>query len=164
MEMGLRGARDGQVGRTSVKLWPLFAVSLLAGCTSTAQIVAVVTGGVAGASTGSPAVGFLVGVATDAGANYVVRYYGRVRQGAEQDAIAQVAVAAGTQFQGLFLTADLSVRLARVVARTGDASDADAAIARAQEQYDLGELSWREVDASGTPEETLRRGQATLVL
>jgi hypothetical protein len=53
--------------------------------------VAVVTGGIAGASTGSPAVGFLVGVATDAGANYVVRYYGRVRQGAEQDAIAQVA-------------------------------------------------------------------------
>jgi aminoglycoside phosphotransferase family enzyme/predicted kinase len=83
---------------------------------------------------------------------------------AERDAIAQVAVAAGTQFQGLFLTADLSVRLARVGARTGDASDADAAIARAQEQYDLGELGWREVDASGTPEETLRRGQAALVL
>jgi hypothetical protein len=72
---------------------PLLAASvlLLAGCNSTARIAAVVTGGVAGASTGSPAIGFLVGVATDAGANYVVRYYGRARQGAEQDAIAQAA-------------------------------------------------------------------------
>jgi hypothetical protein len=30
-------------------------------------------------------------VATDAGANYAFRYYSRTRQGAEQDAIAQVA-------------------------------------------------------------------------
>jgi uncharacterized protein YdbL (DUF1318 family) len=64
----------------------------LAGCnTTTAQVTAVVTGGVVGASTGSPAVGFLVAVATDAGANYIVRHIGRARQGAEQDAIAEVA-------------------------------------------------------------------------
>lgn len=83
---------------------------------------------------------------------------------AERDAIAQVAqeAAPGTPFHGLFLTADLSVRVARVGVRTGDASDADAAIARAQEQYDLGELDWHEVDASGTPGETLRRGQAAI--
>ncbi len=79
---------------------------------------------------------------------------------AERDAIAQAAP--GTPFHGLFLTADLGVRVARVGGRTGDASDADAAIARAQEQYDLGALDWHEVDASGTPEETLRRGQAAL--
>jgi hypothetical protein len=95
--MGFGGACDCAMGRIAVKpvaarLWPLFALAALAGCTSSSsQIVAVVTGGIAGASTGSPAIGFLVGVATDAGANYVVRYYGRVRQGAEQDAIAQVA-------------------------------------------------------------------------
>ncbi|HEY0181680.1 MAG TPA: hypothetical protein VGC09_02635 [Rhodopila sp.] len=35
--------------------------------------------------------GFAVGVATDAGANYAFRYYSRTRQGAEQDAIAEVA-------------------------------------------------------------------------
>jgi hypothetical protein len=70
---------------------PLLVLILLAGCNSTAQIAAAVTGGIAGAGTGSPAVGFLVAVLTDAGANYVVRYYGRSRQGAEQDAIAQVA-------------------------------------------------------------------------
>jgi hypothetical protein len=89
--VGLGGTGDGTMGRVAVRRWPLFALIALAGCTSTARIAAVVTGGVAGATTGSPAIGFLVGVATDAGANYVVRYYGRVRQGAEQDAIAQVA-------------------------------------------------------------------------
>jgi hypothetical protein len=74
-----------------MRFWLLTGVLLLAGCTSTARIAAVVSGGVAGASTGNPAIGFLVGVVTDAGANYVVRYYGRTRQGAEQDAIAQAA-------------------------------------------------------------------------
>ena len=34
-------------------------------------------------------------------------------------------------------------RLARVGGRAHDASDADAAVARAQEQYDLGALDWR---------------------
>jgi hypothetical protein len=75
-----------------MRLWPLLAgLLLLAGCQSGGEIAAAVTGGIAGASTGSPAIGFLVAVATDAGANYVIRYYGRTRQGAEQDAIAQVA-------------------------------------------------------------------------
>jgi len=74
-----------------VRVWPVLAVLALAGCTSMARIAAVVTGGVAGASTGNPAVGFLVAVVTDAGANYAVRSYGQARQGAEQDAIAQVA-------------------------------------------------------------------------
>ena len=74
-----------------MRLLPLPALMVLAGCTSLAQVGAVVTGGVAGAATGNPAVGFAVGVATDAGANYVLRYYGRSRQGAEQDAIAKVA-------------------------------------------------------------------------
>lgn len=91
MEVGIGGAGDGAVGRVTMRFLPVLAVFVLAGCTSTARIAAVVTGGIAGASTGSPAVGFLVGVATDAGANYVVRYYGRTRRGAEQDAIAQAA-------------------------------------------------------------------------
>jgi hypothetical protein len=66
----------------------MLGLLVLAGCTSSAQITSVVTGGIAGVSTGSPAIGFLVAVATDAGANFVVRYVGRTRQGAEQDAIA----------------------------------------------------------------------------
>ena len=44
----------------------------------------------------------------------------------------------------------------------GDASDADAAVARAQESYDLGALDWARVDASGTPDQTLARAHAAL--
>lgn len=64
---------------------------LLAGCSSASQIAGVVTGGLVGVASGSPAVGFAVGVVTDAGASYTFRYIARTRQGAEQDAIAQVA-------------------------------------------------------------------------
>lgn len=69
----------------------LAALVLLGGCSSVSEISATVVGGVTGVATGSPAVGFLIGVATDAAANYVVRYYGRLTAGAEQDAIAQLA-------------------------------------------------------------------------
>ncbi len=80
----------------------------------------------------------------------------------ERAAIAQATGDAA--FHGLFLTADLAVRLARVGAREADASDADAAVARRQEQYDLGDLQWTSVDASGSSEETLRRAKAALGL
>lgn len=80
---------------------------------------------------------------------------------AERDAIAQLAPSA---FHGLFLTTDLDTRVARVGARKADASDADAAVARTQEHYDLGALDWAEVDASDTPDETLRRSRAALRL
>jgi predicted kinase len=73
--------------------------------------------------------------------------------------------AAGAPFRGIFLTADLATRLARVTGRMADASDADAAVARAQEDYDLGEFDqprWTCIDASGTPEETLARAKAAL--
>ncbi len=50
---------------------------------------------------------------------------------AERDAVAAVARANGVAFAGLFLTADLATRIARIGHRTGDASDADAAVARA---------------------------------
>lgn len=75
---------------------------------------------------------------------------------------ADIERAAPKAFHGLFLTADLDTRLARVGGRTGDASDADARIARAQEAYDVGDLTWAKVDASGTPEETLRSARATV--
>ena len=83
-------------------------------------------------------------------------------QPVERAAIEKVAGSAA--FQGLFLAAELDTRLARVSARTGDASDADASIARKQDQYDLGRIKWSRVDASGTPEDTLIRARAMLDL
>ena len=73
-----------------------------------------------------------------------------------------VIATAATPFRGLFLAASLAVRVARVGARRGDASDADAAVAKRQETYDLGDLDWTIVDASGTPADTLARAKATL--
>lgn len=78
----------------------------------------------------------------------------------ERAAIAQAAQP--SQFHGLFLTASLAARVARVGAREADASDADAEVARQQERYDIGALDWTEVDASGTPAESLARTRAAL--
>lgn len=81
---------------------------------------------------------------------------------AERDAIAAAAREAGVPFRGLFLVADLATRLARVDGRRADASDADAAVARRQDSYDLGRLDWPVVDAGGTPAETRARAAALL--
>ena len=78
----------------------------------------------------------------------------------ERDAIAKAA--AGAPFRGLFLTADLATRVARIGGRVADASDADAGIARQQEGYDLGHVDWFTIDASGTPADTLGRSCAAL--
>ncbi|MGD0024137.1 MAG: AAA family ATPase [Xanthobacteraceae bacterium] len=83
----------------------------------------------------------------------------------ERGAVAAAAAAAksaNVRLRGLFLTANLGTRLARVGARARDASDADARVARAQERYDLGALDWTPIDASGTVEETLARARAAL--
>lgn len=83
-------------------------------------------------------------------------------QPAERAALAETAKSARLALQGLFLSADTTTRLRRVGGRFGDASDADAAVARAQENYDLGQLQWAKIDASGTPEVTLASAKAVL--
>ena len=60
----------------------------------------------------------------------------------ERAVVEQSARALGVPFRGLFLEADLATRIARVGTRSSDASDADAAVARSQESYDLGTLDW----------------------
>jgi predicted kinase len=54
------------------------------------------------------------------------------------------------------------VRLDRIAARRNDASDATSEVATAQESYDIGRLDWPTVDASGSPEQTLKSGLATV--
>jgi aminoglycoside phosphotransferase family enzyme/predicted kinase len=76
---------------------------------------------------------------------------------AERAAIRAAASGTGTEFRGLFLVAPLPIRLARIGARAPDASDADAAVARQQEDYRLGKMDFTEVDASGTLDETRAR-------
>jgi uncharacterized protein len=80
----------------------------------------------------------------------------------ERAAIEKAATAAGADFHGLFLVADLPTRLARVGARGPDASDADAAVAQRQEEFAVGDVTWEIIDASDTPEATLDQSRAEI--
>ncbi len=55
----------------------------------------------------------------------------------ERAAIETAAAAAQVDMRGLFLVADLPTRLQRIGSRGPDASDADAAIARQQQEFDI---------------------------
>ena len=60
-----------------------------------------------------------------------------------------IACAAGrTRFMAYWLYAPLSVRLARVLGRAGDASDADVAVAAAQQEPSDLDSAWRRLDAN----------------
>ena len=63
---------------------------------------------------------------------------------------------------GLFLTADLATRLARIAQRKHDASDATRDVALKQEATAIGAIDWHMVDASGIPDDTLRRSMVWL--
>jgi hypothetical protein len=67
-----------------------------------------------------------------------------------------------TRFVGLFLTADLTTRLARVEHRKSDASDATRDVALRQETAAIGAIDWNVIDASGTPGDTLQRSMTCL--
>ena len=67
----------------------------------------------------------------------------------ERDAVARIAEAAHVPFIGLWLDAPERLLKTRVTARTGDASDATADVVARQLEYDLGEISWHRLDASG---------------
>ena len=80
----------------------------------------------------------------------------------ERAAIEEVARKAGAPFAGLWLEAPPEVLRARVTARTGDASDADARVLEKQLGYDLGDIRWRRIGAVGAPEEVFAQAQAAL--
>jgi len=57
-------------------------------------------------------------------------------------------------FDGFWLSADPAVMEARVTQRKNNASDADARVVRMQLDYDLGEMTWHQIDSSRSREET----------
>jgi len=83
-------------------------------------------------------------------------------QEAERTEIAHLAATYGIRFVGLFLTADLATRLARIEQRTGDASDATRNVALKQETFTIGAVDWHIIDASGTPDQSLRSARNSL--
>jgi aminoglycoside phosphotransferase family enzyme/predicted kinase len=68
----------------------------------------------------------------------------------------------GVPFRGFFLEAPLATRLARVGARSRDASDADAEVVRAQESYDPGPLRWTRIAATGPLDDTVQKARSRL--
>jgi len=81
----------------------------------------------------------------------------------EERSAIEVAVAdTSAGFRGLFLVADLQTRLKRVGAREPGASDADADVARKQEEFAIGSIGWDIVDASSSPEATLAKARAAI--
>lgn len=78
----------------------------------------------------------------------------------ERAAAERIAKEAGAAFAGIWLELPLAERVRRVGARQGDASDADAEIARMQETYDPGQVGWHHIDASGAPGDVLARIRA----
>jgi predicted kinase len=80
----------------------------------------------------------------------------------ERNAIRDAARGLNVRFTGLFLVADLAARLSRVGHRTHDASDATPEIARLQETYNIGEVDWAVIDASGTLEQTVKQCQTRI--
>jgi aminoglycoside phosphotransferase family enzyme/predicted kinase len=84
----------------------------------------------------------------------------------ERARIEAVAVELGVHFQGLWLTAGPEQLIERVAIRQGDASDATPEIVRSQLGWHLGLLSktWNQVDASGSPEASIRNARAALAL
>ncbi|UFN51027.1 hypothetical protein LPC08_10645 [Roseomonas sp. OT10] len=63
----------------------------LCGCQALPQVTGAVTAIASGGVTANPAVGLAVGVVTTAATDVAVKYYGRSRQDATQQAIAEVA-------------------------------------------------------------------------
>ncbi len=87
--------------------------------------------------------------------------YGRPGQ---RTAIEETAHRQGAAFDGLWLQAPLEVRISRIEARTADASDATARVAREQSDYRVGEPGWHRIDAAGEPAATLAHGRNALNL
>ena len=80
----------------------------------------------------------------------------------ERALVRAVADRAGTQFAGLWLDAPVEVLVRRVAERTGDASDATAAVVMDQAREPPGAIDWTRLDAAVSLEDMARRATAAL--
>jgi aminoglycoside phosphotransferase family enzyme/predicted kinase len=81
----------------------------------------------------------------------------------ERRAFAAVAAKAGVPFTGLWLDAPEDKLIARVGARSGDASDASPAVVAQQLTHDPGPLDWSRIDAGAGPDSTLAAARRALL-
>ncbi len=95
-------------------------------------------------------------------AGHAVVLDGVFAQAHEREAAARLARDAGVPFTGFWLAADPGVMMARVAARTHDASDATPRVVESQLALDTGVIDWLRLDAGGTPGEVLARAHAVL--
>jgi aminoglycoside phosphotransferase family enzyme/predicted kinase len=82
----------------------------------------------------------------------------------DRTAAKALAAARGVRFDGLWLAADPATLGARVLARKGDASDADVAVLRAQLARAPEGGDWARIDATGSPEVVTARAGTALGL
>jgi len=80
----------------------------------------------------------------------------------EREALEALARKLSLPFQGLWLWAEAGTLVTRVQGRTGDASDATAAVVRRQLDYETGPMRWQGLNAGGGAEEVLRAAKVTL--
>jgi uncharacterized protein len=72
----------------------------------------------------------------------------------ERAKVQSIAVHVEADFLGLWLTAPMATLKDRVIARAGDASDATVEVIDRQLSYELGPMSWIEIEAGGSRSKT----------
>lgn len=80
----------------------------------------------------------------------------------EREGIEAAARAAGVPFLGLWLEAGTGTRVDRIQGRTDDASDATVKVARDQDRYDPGAITWHRLDSSNAIEALTTRALALI--
>jgi len=88
-------------------------------------------------------------------ARHSVIFDGVLARDTERQRLESIAAENGAAFKGIWLTAPLHVAKSRVLARTNDASDATPEVIETQAGYDLGEMTWDQVEAGTSANATL---------
>jgi len=75
-----------------------------------------------------------------------------------------LATELGVPFTGIWVTAPEEVRIERVLKRQRNVSDVTPDIARSQSDYEVGEMTWSQVNSAGEKTETIAQGLRVLGL